>query len=140
MAASSSPPTPRSSVERIARGDRAAMARQRLVDHGDLVRQRRALTPVPGPAQSAPLPPNSAGAQRRRGGGVGDAHLAEAQHVDAGLGRHHAVGHGVGACAPRSSPAPAVKSSVGCVEVELVDAQIGVDGAGELVDRGAAVR
>ena len=98
------------------------------------------LTPVPGPAQSAPRAAEERGAQRGGGRGVGDAHLAQAQHVDAGLGRHHAVGHGVGGAGLVSSPGPCVKSAVGMVEVELVDAQVGVDRGGELVDGGTAVR
>jgi hypothetical protein len=36
------------------------------------------------------------GAQRCRGGGAPDPHLAERQRVDAGFYRHHAVGHRLG--------------------------------------------
>jgi hypothetical protein len=84
------------------------------------------LTPVPGPAHSAPVPPKSAAQSVRGGGRVGDAHFAQAQHVDAGLGGHHAVGHGVGGAGLVHRRA---LREVGgrMVEVEFVDAQVGVD-------------
>ena len=76
-------------------------------------------------------------AQRRRDGRVGDPHLADRQHVDPRLDRHHAVGDGAGAflLAHRRR-----LDDVGGrrVEVHLVDPQIGVDHPAQLVDRGAA--
>ena len=96
-------------------------------------------TPVPGPGPILAGAAEQRGAQRRRRRGVGDAHLAQAQDVDAGLGRHHAVGHGVGDA--RLAHRRALGEVLGrMVEIELVDAQVGVDRAGELVDRGAAVQ
>jgi len=84
MAASSSPPTAASRGKRIALGDRLPVMRQRLVDDGDLVDERRARHAGPASRQSAPPPPNNA-ADRCGRRGVGDAHFAQAQHVEAGL-------------------------------------------------------
>ncbi len=118
-------------------GDRLLVVRQRLVDDGDLVREGSTLHAGPGPRPVRTAAAEQGGAERSRRRGVGDAHFTQTQHVDAGLGRHHAVGHGVGR--PGLAHRRPLREVEGRIcEVELVDAQIGVDRRGELVDGGPA--
>ena len=76
-------------------------------------------------------------AQGRRDGRVGDPHLADRQRINARLDRHHAVGDRAGAFL-FTHRRPFDDIAGRRLEVHLVDPQIGVEGAAQLVDRGAA--
>ena len=76
-------------------------------------------------------------ADRRRAGRIGDAHLAQRQHVDVRFDRHHAIGHGTHAV--RLVHGGFLGKVPGrLVERHLVNAQVGVGDGAELVHRGAA--
>ena len=76
-------------------------------------------------------------AQGGGAGGVGDAHLAEADDVEAVLHRQHAVGHGVGAFGVAHGGA---LGEIGgrFLQPHLIDLKFRVEGLAELVDRRAA--
>ena len=93
--------------------------------------------PVPGPAQSAPRAAEHRGGDGGGAGGVGDAHLADAQQVDARLHAHHAVGHG--ARGFLFAQRRALGEILGrLVQAHLIDAQVGIGVLAQLVDGRAA--
>ena len=72
------------------------------------------------------------------GGTIADAHFSEAEEIDAGLDRHHAVGeggHGLGL--GHGGCDREVRRRVG--EVEFIDPQVGVKNLAQLVDRRASL-
>ena len=107
------PAEPAQHVERIA-GAAAVAARRAAATTALLSSSAAPATPVPGPVQSAAL----AAEQRAGTAPPPTVVLAmpispSASSVDAGLDRHHAVGHRRARIPPRSSPAPSAKSAVG---------------------------
>ena len=108
------------------RGDDSALPVERCAGHAG-----------PGPNPLGCLAAEQAHAQRRGDRRVGDPHLADGQRVDPRLDRHHAVGDGAGAfLLAHRRPVDDVAGRG--LEAHLVDPEIGVDGAAQLVYRGPA--
>ena len=113
------------------------MARDRFVDDAAFRLERGTGDTCSGAGPHFRVAAEQPAAQRRRCGGVADAHLAERQHVDPRLDRHHPVGHRLGAffLAHRRLDDDVAGRRV---EVHLIDLETDVEDAAELVDRGAA--
>ncbi len=104
MAASSWPPRHCRTFERIAQARRDARFRPRSITSAFFC-SCAPWTPVPGPAQDVPLPPNKAAAIAAALVVLAMPISPSAEEIDAGLDAGHAIGHGARAFALRSSPA-----------------------------------
>ena len=135
IAASSWPPSRRS-----ASSGSAGRSRWSATPAATTAVLRSSAAPADAGARSGPVGGGAAEQRVAEGGRrcrVGDAHLAERQHVDARLDRHHAVGHRARAfLLAHRRVLGEIAGRV--VERHLVDSQVGVDRLAQLVHRGAA--